>query len=120
MMKWFQPNFFGEMCYLGESYKQMQSIQLWKFWKRPPYEISEYAFKFFKQFAPGRLLFFKIVLIILRYCTKHAGLECSSSFIKSLSRLKKDKFTVTEVHRTYSNSEPVPVIEFKMHKFGEN
>ena len=33
------------MCFLEESYKKMQKIQILKFfWKRPLYEIWEYAF----------------------------------------------------------------------------
>ena len=45
-LKWFLLNSFGEMCFLEESYKLMQKIQILKLWQCPLYKIWEYAFKF--------------------------------------------------------------------------
>ena len=45
ILKWFQPNSFGELCFLEESYGNIQKENFWKFWQRPLFNISEYAFK---------------------------------------------------------------------------
>ena len=45
VLKWFQSNTFGEMCFLEESYENMQKNQILKFWERPLFDIREYAFK---------------------------------------------------------------------------
>ena len=37
--------FFEEVCFLEESYENMQKNQILKFWERPLFNISEYAFK---------------------------------------------------------------------------
>ena len=34
-MKWFQPNSFGEVCFLEESYENMQKIQILKILRAP-------------------------------------------------------------------------------------
>ena len=45
ILKWFQPNPFGELCFLEESYGNMQKFKFWKIWESPLFNISEYAFK---------------------------------------------------------------------------
>ena len=46
ILKWFQPNSFGEVCFLGKSYKNLQRIQILKILRAPLFDIREYAFKF--------------------------------------------------------------------------
>ena len=48
ILKWFQPNSFGELCFLEESCRNMpkKKIKFWQFWERPLFNISEYTFKF--------------------------------------------------------------------------
>ena len=46
ILKWFQPNSFGELYFLEKSYENMQKIQFLKFWERPLFDVSEYAFRF--------------------------------------------------------------------------
>ena len=52
ILEWFQFNSFGELCFLEESYGNMQKIQILKFWKRPLFDISEYAFKYLNTQLP--------------------------------------------------------------------
>ena len=35
ILKWFQPNSFGEVCFLEESYKNMQKIHILKILRTP-------------------------------------------------------------------------------------
>ena len=45
ILKWFQPNSFGEVCLLEESYKITQKIQILKILRAPSiFDIREYAF----------------------------------------------------------------------------
>ena len=46
ILKWFQPNSIGEVCFLEESYKNMQKFKFWQFWERPQFDIREYAFNY--------------------------------------------------------------------------
>ena len=41
---WFQPNSFGEMCFLEESYEKMQKLQILKILRVPSTRNQEYAF----------------------------------------------------------------------------
>ena len=45
ILKWFQPNFFGEMWFSEESYKKMQKFKFWQFWECPLFKIKECTFK---------------------------------------------------------------------------
>ena len=47
ILKWFQPDSFGEVCFLEESYENMQKFKFWKFWDRPLFDIREYAFNLY-------------------------------------------------------------------------
>ena len=55
ILKWFQPNSFGEVCFLEESYKNMQKFQFKTFWERPLFSIREYAFKQNKNRAKSKI-----------------------------------------------------------------
>ena len=46
ILKWFQPNSFGELCFLEDSYRNMQKFKYFNFWESPLFDISEYAFNF--------------------------------------------------------------------------
>ena len=46
ILKWFQPNSFEEVCFLKESYENIQKIQILK---APSIQIKEYAFKLFPE-----------------------------------------------------------------------
>ena len=42
ILKWFQPKFFGEVCFLEETYENMQEIQILIFFfflERPLFDI---------------------------------------------------------------------------------
>ena len=50
MLKWFQPNSFGEVCFLPRELKEVlrkyaKKIKFRKFWERPQFDIREYTFK---------------------------------------------------------------------------
>ena len=45
ILKWFQPNSFGEMCFLEECTTNIKKIHILKFWECPLFDIGEYAFK---------------------------------------------------------------------------
>ena len=50
ILKWFQPNSLGEVCFLEECTTNMQKIShLKNFWERPLFNISEYALKLFEE-----------------------------------------------------------------------
>ena len=53
-MKWFQPNSFGEVCFLEESYENMQKIQILTILRVPSINIRGYAFNCF-----GEMYFLK-------------------------------------------------------------
>ena len=44
ILKWFQPNSFGEMCFLEESCEKMKKIQILKIWRVPSTRNQGYAF----------------------------------------------------------------------------
>ena len=44
ILKWFQPNSFGEVCFLEEIYENMQRIQILKILRAPSIWHWEYAF----------------------------------------------------------------------------
>ena len=49
ILKWFHPNSFGEVCFLEESYENMQKFKFWKISEPPLFDIREYAFNWLKK-----------------------------------------------------------------------
>ena len=77
ILKWFQPNLCGEVCFLEECTTKMQKIHILKFWEHPLSDISEYAFNLirinqinFKKKYIWKLKYIKTTLRVLDWARR--------------------------------------------------